>query len=155
MSRALPGALLMILSLFPGVGAGAGIYRWVGADGSVHFGDQPGALGATRVTPAPAPPASEDPDRAEHELRRKRLLRAFDEEHAEKRAREERAQREAQQRKRNCAVARDRLRVYASAHYLYDIDARGNRVILSDAAYAKTMEQARQAVQQWCGDGSG
>lgn len=155
MSRVIPGVLLMILSLLPAVVLGGGIYRWVGADGKVHYGDQPGAPGATRVAPEAAPPASEDPDQAQHELRRKRLLRAFDEEHAEKRAKEERARREAQLRKRNCAIARDRLNGYESASYLYSMDAQGNRVVLSDAARARTLAQARQAVQRWCGDGGG
>lgn len=71
-------AALLLAALVPGVAADGRIYRWVDAQGRVHYGDQP-ARGASEVrvprvdasgSPAPAAPAisQADCDRTRAEL---------------------------------------------------------------------------------------
>lgn len=143
--------LLLGLCLAAGTAAAGSIYRWTDSSGEVHYGDRPGAPGARAIAqPQAPPPVTEDPDRAAHERLTRGLLRAYAIDHAEARAAAEKARRAAQRRKRNCAVARDRLRGYRNANYLYRYNADGKRVILSNAARAKMIVAARRAVGHWC-----
>ncbi len=148
--------ILAALWIAGGSARAEGIYRWTDSSGEVHFSDRPPGAGA-RAIPAPDAPApvTDDPDRAWHEERTRRLLRAFREERAEREAAAARARRTAEVRRRNCGIARDRLRTYRTASYLYTIDAQGKREVLSDAGRTRALEEARRAVRRWCGEAGG
>jgi hypothetical protein len=146
--------LLVILfggMLVYGTGVEAGVYRWVDEDGKVHFGDRPGsAESAEEVTVKQEKSAAQPvPGEANREQTRQRLLERYEQERMEKKAAAEQRKTEQARRKRNCAIARDRLKVYQQSA-LYDIDENGERVFLSDAERKQALAEARKDVKQWC-----
>lgn len=131
--------------------AQVGVFKWVDGNGQVHYGERP--PGDARATPmelptssAPSQPATED-DRRE---RQQRLLEAFQSDREKKQEQAAQAARAAEQRKRNCAVARDRLRRLLEAGFLYKLGEDGERQVLGDAQRSAAEQGARADVQQWC-----
>jgi len=49
-----------------------------------------------------------------------------------------------------CNAARDQLRRQESASALYDLDKKGNRILLDKKQYDIAMAQARARVAKWC-----
>jgi len=127
-----------------------GVYKWVDAQGQVHYGERPPEeAAATEVTiknsPPPAPLTQQD-----RTANTQRVLRAFEEERMQKQQNEAKAAEEAAQRQRNCAVARDRLQRYQSAGYLYELDKNGERRVLNDAQHTSEMRIAEAEVKKYC-----
>ena len=136
-----------------------GIHRWVDADGVVHFGDRPPpGVQAERLeqpsrTTSPATRQVARPlDEAARRERRRRLLRAFEEERRERALREAQAAQRAEQRRRACLQARDRLRRLRQATGVYRLDERGERVFLDREARARAEARAEAAVARYCAD---
>lgn len=131
--------------------ATAEVYKWTDADGRVHFGDRPPPGDAETVqlpaaatdTPAALPAQRLDQQR--------RLLRAYDEERRQKRDARAQAQRDAEERRRRCAEARDDLHNREVAGGLYRLGPDGQREFLNDAERERAVAAARGAVEQWCG----
>jgi len=124
------------------------IYKCTDAQGQVRYGDQPCNGQSTVITPKAAPPA--DGNSATRMEKTRRLLRAYDEEHAEEQRLRAAQQAEKEQRQRNCANARNRLQQYARANRLYQLDADGNQVNLDDAERRRVTENASAEVARWC-----
>jgi hypothetical protein len=148
-------AILMGFCVLLGCSAaawGAGVYKWVDEDGQIHYGDRPQGEDVESVKTAPAPSsvppaATAEEDRLE---KQRRLLDAYEKERRDQQAAAEKARAEEEQRQKNCAQARDRLRRFEQAGYLYDLDDNGERVILSDAERARRTDEARREVARWC-----
>ena len=49
-----------------------------------------------------------------------------------------------------CNASRDQLKRAESASALYDLDEKGNRVLLNKKQYEIAMKQARARVDKWC-----
>lgn len=129
----------------------AEVYKWTDADGRVHFGDRPPhGKAATVQLPAAATdtPAATPEQRLEQQ---RRLLRAYDEERRLKRDARAQAQRDAEDRQRRCAQARDDLHNREFAGGLYRLGPDGQREFLNDAERESAVAEARAAVEQWCG----
>jgi hypothetical protein len=124
------------------------IYKCTDAQGMVRYGDKPCDGQSTVITPKSAPPA--DRNSAERMDKTRRLLRAYEEEHAEEQRLRTEQQVEKEQRQRNCANARDRLREYTQANRLYNYDADGNQINLNDEERRRVTENARAEVARWC-----
>lgn len=138
------------LLLVAGAVNAGGVYKWVDADGQVHFGDRPPDRGAEQVEVPNNPVAPAAPDATDPLEQQDRLLRAYEAERQERQEREAERRAEAEQRARRCVEARDRLRRYEQAGYLYRLDPSGERVIASDAEREQSTAAARAAVEQWC-----
>jgi len=110
----------------------ADVYKWIDADGKVHYGDRPPAAGTdvhTMTLPA-APPG--DADRGQRRLTQQRLLEAFDAERAalaQAAAESAAAKQEALQR---CQKASRELARIERANIVYTTDNSGERVYMSD-----------------------
>lgn len=128
--------------------AAAEIYKCTDSSGAVQYGDKPCKGGSTIITPASAPDV--DAHVAERRLRADKLLRAYDEEHAE--AQRTRAEAEAalQQRRQACTRARDWLAQVTRASTLYRVAEDGSQVNLNDAEHAAAQAEAAADVARWC-----
>jgi hypothetical protein len=130
------------------VPAAAEIYKCNDASGAVQYADKPCAVNSTIITPAAAPDV--DTRVIERRQRVDRLLRAYDEEHAE----EQRAQAEAeaalQKRLQECTRARDWLARVTMASTLYRVAEDGSHLNLNDAEHAAVMAKAEADVARWC-----
>jgi len=151
--------LLLLSSLAAGVGAG-GVYKWIDAQGNVHYGERPPkevAAESMKVQKAPV-----DKDQAEMELEKLNLkagLGAEDEKAREQAQgkRQETAQGrptadEAELQRKNCEIARQNLATLERYRRVMTQDAQGNPVRLDDDERAARMEQARKHVEEFCDD---
>ncbi|MGH8647268.1 MAG: DUF4124 domain-containing protein [Gammaproteobacteria bacterium] len=124
------------------------VYKWVDEHGKVHYGDRP-LPGAQSVRLRDVPGVTPMP--GEGEEKRERLLQVLKEQRQEKREEVEAQKKRKEERERNCNLAKDQLRNYEQAGYIYEIDKKGNRVIYDEEKQAAAVQTARDAVKQWCG----
>lgn len=141
---------LLLLAL--PAGALAELYRWVDAQGRVHYSDSPPPSDAKSSKTLSAPPAANPAPAAaskswqekEMEFRERRAAEA------EAQAKKEKEAEEARQKKANCEAARKNLQLLESGQRVVTTNAQGEREFLDDAARQKAINDARKAVESWC-----
>jgi hypothetical protein len=148
--QALVTTLALTLTLGGNVLAGD-IYKWVDAEGNVHYEDRPLTDGAERVAIE-----SRATDRAVASARASATAESW----AERRAarREDRADRpspealraEAEEKQRLCADSRERLQKMLTSHRLYKDDGSGERVYLDAAQIDEARATAQSQVEEHC-----
>ena len=145
-------AFLSVLIL-PAVHA-ASVYKWVDEDGQVHYGSRPASKDAKEVEikdryidsgKQTAPLSAE-----ERVKNQKRFLNALEAEQNSIKNEKKKKQKEEEEKLRRCNAARDQLRRYESSSALYDLDEKGDRILLNKEQYQKAMSQARARVKRWC-----
>jgi hypothetical protein len=126
---------------------GAQVYKWVDKDGNVHFSDHPQKekaeivdLPTFRTDPVLEQRRKEREDKREQE-KAADDLKALDEKDA---------QRQEEQRKKNCTTARERVEQLQTVRRLFRIDESGERHDLSDEERTTALVKAREDVKQWC-----
>jgi len=133
-----------------GTNAMAEIYKWVDEQGVVHYSDMPVRPDARqmeiRTDSKPSAPVSQQ-ERLE---RQQRLLQAYDEDRAKQKEIDANEQKQKEQLKRECVIARDRLARYERSRNLYDFDKDGNRIILEDKEKQRITDTLRQQINQNC-----
>ena len=139
------------LSLLFCASAAAGVYRWVDAQGNVHYTDKPDG-GAEKLNIE-----SRRTDQARVAAEREASLKqAADHEDSRQKRREEEqeqqatAQDEAKEREVNCTKATERLERYATAHRLYKPLPDGERQYLSDQEIDQARSDAQAEKDRWC-----
>ena len=145
---------LSVFTLLLNMAQAATVYKWVDEDGQVHYGSKPKQKNAEKVKiknryidSETATPALSAEERA---AKQKKFIDALDAEN--KSISEAKRQKQKQEELRNsrCNAARDQLRRQESASALYDLDEKGNRVLLDKKQYEKAMAQAQERVKKWC-----
>lgn len=137
----------------PVVHAGT-VYKWVDEDGQVNYGRQPKSKNAEKiiikqrkVTPAYKAEQNDDVERIDKQKRFVDALNAEEESLAiEKKKKQER---NAQIQLR-CNASRDQLKRAVDSGALYDLDEKGNRILLDKKQYEIAIEQAKARVEKWC-----
>lgn len=142
---------LMILFLLLSLPTTAGVYKWIDANGQVHFGDRPPAeKPAEEVTINTAPPGK---DAAANERIRK-MNEFLDQRQAEREVRqaeEAKSQRQAEMHDARCRKFRAQLKHMASVSTFYNLNQKGERVFVSEEDNARIRERFSQRVRQTCG----
>lgn len=148
-----PVLLLLILAVFTLPVGAETFYKWTDAQGNVHYTDDPPEEGDyEEVRPATAPADSEAASAAER-------LKAWRErqEEAEVREAEQRAERQEkaqakEARRENCNRAREKVRVLEqnTRILLPPEEEGGEPVRMSDDERLSQLEQAREAVAEFC-----
>ena len=144
----------LILQVFNSVTADP-VYKWIDEDGQVHYGSKAESNDAKEIeikdryidsgTPSKKPLSAKD--RANN---LKRYVNSIDAENKLK-AEEKRKKEEIEEKKLiRCNASRDQLRRAGNAGVLYDLDEKGNRVLLNKKQYEQAMAIARARVQKWC-----
>ena len=166
--------LALLLAALP---ASAALYKWVDQDGKVHYSDQPPPDGAKKsgVMNAPAPRAPSTPKpsgdaanaassvekpggeaanaapkgpktAAEQEMEfRKRRLEA-----AEADAKRQQDAQAAEEKKRNCAQATNRMAALEAGGRVTKYGPNGETLYLSDAEIGRELGEARKSADSWC-----
>jgi len=129
----------------------AQVYRSVDAEGTVIYSDRPEDDGAESIfiaarrpasTPAPSPSAERPTNPSEPALEEAGEV--------ERERREPTPEERAEDRAKNCAIAREREERYAISHRLYRETPDGGREYLDDAQLTAARTQATADVQKWC-----
>ena len=140
---------LILLSMVFALPAQAEIYKWVDEKGNIHYGDKPVANSEEIVIPEKTNVQSR-PTRQERDEKRKRLLESFAEDRADRQEQQAKQEQKKKKLNRQCAIARDKLKVYNRARRLYDLDEKGERVILSDKARQQAVDQLAADIKKHC-----
>lgn len=130
--------------------ANAEIYKWVDAQGQVHYDDKPPVDSQKKLMnineKSNAVRAISD-DRAE---KRKKLLEAIEEDRDKKKEKAAEAAKKKQKLTRQCHEAKDQLKNYKSAGYLYDLDKNGNRINFSEEQKKKVITSLEKQISEHC-----
>lgn len=132
----------------------ATIYKWVDEDGQVHYGSKADKDNAVKVEIKnryiDSGNSTKPLSAKERFDKQKRFLNALDAENKSI-SDEKRKKRALEERKiARCNASRDQLRRAEGASALYDLDKKGNRVLLNQQQYDQAMAQARARVEKWC-----
>lgn len=127
----------------------AQLYRWVDAQGQVHYSDSPPPPGAkdTRTVEKPAPSAGQPGKSWQEKDMEFRQRRAAEADAESKKAKEAE---EARQKQANCEAARKNLQILESGQRVVTTNAQGEREFIDDTARQKAINDARKAVETWC-----
>jgi hypothetical protein len=146
--RNLQRAIVLGLLLLCGPGARGEVFKCTDADGTVQFTDHPCGTDSTVIPKRATPPDADDPN---EQLRKtQRLLDAMRHERQQAEQHKAEQQAAAEERKRECARARDYLSNVNWASHLYRLDEQGNRIVLSEQERASATGDARARVAKWC-----
>lgn len=141
----------LLLVLWAGTALAGGVYKWVDANGGVHFGERPPPGAQSQEMPMQvAPIAPSNDDEAARDEKRQKLLNAFDQDQAQQQAQAQQQKQQEAVRARNCAIARDRLRGLTDSNRIYTLNADGTRHYYNDSQRSAAIQSARSAVDQWC-----
>jgi hypothetical protein len=142
------GPLTLLLLLLAGAPLHADIYKCSDDHGDTQYSDVPCGSNRSIFVPRAAPQTSGDEVQRLEKTRR--LLRAYELEHAQEQREATSALADSRAAEKNCNAARARLRGLTQARVVYRLDEEGNRMVLSFDERAAAEEKARIAVTQWC-----
>lgn len=137
--------VLLCLLLLPGLAA-AEIYRWTDANGQVHFGQRPAAVGAEKVEVKPQV-VERDQLTREREERTNRFYDARREEQAQASA--VAAENQAK-RAEECRELRNKLASIPEGRSYYRKEANGERSYYSDEQVDTARQQLQSRVSERC-----
>ena len=149
-------SFFMILILIPllSVVNAATVYKWIDEDGQAHYSSRSDNENAEEIEiknryidsgNSTVPLSAE-----ERVNKQKRFLDALDAEN--KSISEDKRKKKEQEELRvsRCNASRDQLRRAENASALYDLDEKGNRILLNKKQYEQAMSQVRARVEKWC-----
>ncbi len=143
----LPAVLLLTLaSTF----ATAEVYKWVDTHGKIHYGDRPPATGVDSHSMSLPPAPARDADHEQRNLKRRRLLEAFEAERAERDQAEAEAEAAKAKRAQQCERARRQLAGFARANIVYTTDESGTRTYMSDEERSDAADRTRVWIGKHC-----
>lgn len=128
------------------------IYKWVDADGNVHYGDRPAGQQSERMAIESRPTdnaAVRDQYQAGMQARvEERTAETEAAAEAAKAAAEKRA--EADERRKKCESSRATMERFVHSRRLYREDESGEREYLDEAETLATRQRVEEAVSEYC-----
>lgn len=150
MSSTATSVFLGVLILVATVDLRAEIHRWVDEHGQVHYEERTKAQSDSGLQSYKPPEGGGQTPQQRMEKTRK-LLNAYEVERQQARQRETEKRQEQEEQKRNCALARDKLRQHQSYGSVYRLNEHGERVYLSESERRELLNRSRDDVAKWCG----
>ena len=139
----------LVITVLFALPAQAEIYKWTDEKGNVHYGDKPIVNSEEILIPEKINVQSRV-TMQEREEKRKRLLESFAEDRADKKEQQEKLEIKKTKLNRQCITARDRLKTYQKSSRLYNLNEKGERVILSDKARQQAVNQLSAEIDKHC-----
>jgi phage-related tail protein len=147
MKRILPLCLLLL-----GSSAHGALNKWVDADGTVHYSDEPPPPTAkttkTVSVPSPASGAFATQSLSEREKELKKSQQSAEEN--EKKSAEQ--QQIAAAKQKNCEGAKSNLRTLENSPSVITYDANNKPVPMDESARKQATEDTRKAISENCGE---
>lgn len=146
MASPLPMLLAACLLAAAPMAAAEDVYKWVDADGQIHFGSRPPAgARATRMAPSSTEPAPATPNANwQQQLGQSNMRRL------QKQQSEEQDARKQQQMARRCQSAQESLDILTRGGAVYQVNSRGEREYLGDEQRQAAIASAHQRVAAYC-----
>lgn len=142
-------ALLIVLSLaLMAATAVAGVYRWVGPDGTVHYTDSPPPEGAKQLSMDSTP--TDPGEVAKRNNARDRQLQQYREKRQKKEAEKAEAEKKQQQREKACRQAKQRVQKLVSIDRLRLNKPNGETKYLSGEDLAAHKKKMRERAEKLC-----
>jgi hypothetical protein len=129
----------------------AGVYKWVDANGHVHYGDKPNSNNADEVRIKDQYGAGQSDQPASRYEMQQRFLRAREEERNEKKRARAEAKRKRAEVKRKCEHAKKEHDKYRDAGSIYVKGKSGEREYLSFKEREDYEKSLAARVKKWCG----
>lgn len=133
------------------------IYKWVDAEGNIHYGDRPTGAAVSSTTPVEQVAiASQRTDKAQVEAgveaRHQRETQRAESRSAAADAKKEAEalQAKADERARKCATYRERQEKFTNSRRLYRVDDSGEREYLDDSQMDEARALVQKQVQDYC-----
>jgi len=130
----------------------ATVYKWIDSDGQIHYESKPQHKNAKeiklkdRYINSENAPASESKDESGAEQKKDTAdLKNKSIEEVKKIKREQ-----AELKITRCTAAKAQLQRAINSKALYDLDEKGNRILLNKKQYEQARELARARVEKWC-----
>jgi len=148
-------AVVSLVSLMLATGASAEIYKWIDAEGNVHYGEHP-PLEAQRQTVEPARGPSDESINESRErwqaiLSNQRRSDQLGQEDKAKAEEEKAAQMEREAAKqRSCIRARENLNILTQERPVYQVDEKGERIFFDDAAREREIAEMKKIIEEYC-----
>ena len=139
-------ACLLCLMPFTAFGAGQ-VFKWVDKQGNVHFGDRPDKQDSEVVD---MPVFKTDPVMEERQKVREESAVKEKEEAAKGEEAKVAAQKEQEQREKNCKIAHERAEQIQTVRRLFRVDEKGERHDMSDAERTEALKAAKEDITKWC-----
>ena len=132
----------------------ATVYKWIDEDGQVNYGSRSEQENAKKIEiknryidSGNSSPALSAEERFE---KQKRFLNALDAEKKSISDEKNKKKAQAELKVTRCNASRDQLKRAENSGALYDLDEKGNRILLNKKQYEQAMKQARARVEKWC-----
>ncbi len=143
----------IVLTLASAGAAFAGdIYKWVDADGNVHYGDRPVGEQSERMA-IDSRPTDQSAVREQYQASMQARTEAHqaDATAAEEAAQaEEEMRAEAEERRKKCEASRATMERFVQSRRLYREDDSGERVYLDEAETIAARQRVEDAVSEYC-----
>ncbi|MBI3528555.1 MAG: DUF4124 domain-containing protein [Betaproteobacteria bacterium] len=143
--------------------AAAQTYKWIDAEGKVHYSDQPPPANAKeQVTVKPRKPSASTPaasaptekgapaTKAKTYIEQEADFKKRQVEAAEREAADKKKADEAAEKTQNCEQARSQLKNLQSGGRTTRTNAQGEREYLNDAQIEQEIERGKKSVESWC-----
>ena len=152
MKKLLAFTTVILCTLLSAAPAAAEMYRWVDAQGKVHYSDQAPTetpkssktLSIPNKPPAPATETNKSWQEKELDFKKRQATTAETETKKKKETEDAKAKLE------NCDKSKKTLKAFEDGVRISTYDDKGNRAVMDDAQRAKAMEDAKKAVSEWC-----
>lgn len=125
------------------------VYKWVDAQGNIHYGDRPQSNAAQTLHVAPPPPVDEASQQRLEALKKQGKDNARKKEATAKEA----ANPDPNQAvaKKNCSMAKESLAQLETANaFLVETDNEGNKRLIPEEERSKKAEAMSKEVARWC-----
>ena len=145
---------LCLLLIFISQIVAAEIYKWVDANGKVHFGDRPGNSNAVEINIEEEKVKKnsniEEDEALTRDEKRQRILDVMNEDREERNKLEEEENLQRKNKKIKCAQLRDKLRNVERAAGVYSLDENGDRIFLSKKDRGDSESNLKKAIDKNC-----
>ena len=149
----LMSAALLVALAGPATTTASEIYKYIDADGTVHYVDRPtGAATEERIAIISRPTdAAAVQSRVQARIDRQQAADEARDARDEARQQETDARAEEEQRARRCQEYRGRLETYVQSRRLYRQSEDGERIYLDDAEREEARQKVEELVAEYCG----
>lgn len=150
-----PRVVVCCLGVLLALSAQAEVYRWVDANGKVHFSDKAPVQGAVEKIDLPEveePAPSEDLSDFERLQRQKKLVKMLEEERLAKQEQKAQLAKEAEERAQYCTRFKNRLSYIDQYTHFYDEKEDGTREYMSEDQADAYRANLKQQYKEECGE---